>query len=79
MLDGPPSDFTARGWLRTDGGGCVALVDCDRERYRTDPRLVGPVKIGGKVYNCIAVECIKLARPTIHVGEVIGLVVQSAH
>ena len=58
--------------------GCKTLVGCDRERYRTDSRLVGPVKIGGKRYDCIAVECTQLAKPTIHVGEVIGLVVQSA-
>ena len=55
-------------------GGWIALVDCDRERYRTDPCLVGPVRIGGKRYDCIAVECTRPAKPTIHVGEVIGLV-----
>ena len=56
----------------------MVLVDCDGERYRTDPGLVGPVKIGGKAYDCIAVECAQLDKPTIHVGEVIGLV-QPAH
>ena len=75
VIDGPPGDFTARGWLRADDGGWIALVDCDRERYRKDPRLVGPVRIGGKHHDCIAVECTRLAKPTIHVGEVIGLVV----
>ena len=62
VVDGPPGDFTARGWLRTDGGGWIALVDCDRERYRTDPCLVGLVRIGGKRYDCIAVECTQLFR-----------------
>jgi hypothetical protein len=79
VIDGPPGDFTARGWHRRDGGDWMALVDCDGERYRTDPGLVGPVKIGGKAYDCIAVECAQLDKPTIHVGEVIGLVVQPAH
>jgi hypothetical protein len=59
-------------------GAWMALVDCDGERYRRDPRLVGPISIGGKRYDCIAVECTQLAKPTIHVGEVIGLVVQQA-
>jgi len=31
-------------------------VDCDQERNRDNPGLVGPVKIGGKLYECIAVE-----------------------
>lgn len=57
----------------------MVLVDCDGERYRTDSGLVGPVKIGGKAYDCVAVECAQLDKPTIHVGEVIGLVVQPAH
>jgi hypothetical protein len=74
VVDGPPGDFTARGWLRADDGW-VALVDCDRERYRSDPCLVGPVKIGDNTYDCIGVECTRLDEPTIHTGEVIGLVV----
>jgi hypothetical protein len=36
------------------------------------------VKIGGKDYDCIAVDCMRLEKPTIHIGEVIGLVVQGA-
>jgi hypothetical protein len=75
VVDGPPGDFTARGWLRADAGW-VALVDCDRERYRSDPCLIGPVTIGGHAYDCIAVECTRLDNPTIHVGEVIGLAVR---
>jgi hypothetical protein len=75
VIDGPPGDFTARGWLRADAGW-VALVDCDRERYRSAPCLIGPVKIGGKAYDCIAVECTRLDKPTMHVGEVIGLAVR---
>jgi DNA-directed RNA polymerase subunit RPC12/RpoP len=74
VIDGPAGDFIANGWHRT-GEGWVALVDCDRERYRSDPHLVGPVSIGGKRYDCMAVECTHLAKPTIHAGEVIGLVV----
>jgi hypothetical protein len=54
------------------------LVDCDRERYRSEPCLVGPVTIWGRAYDCIAVECTKLEKQTIHVGEVIGLVLQEA-
>jgi hypothetical protein len=53
----------------------VALVDCDRERHRSDPRLVGPVKISATAYDGIAVECTNLAKSTIHVGKMIGLVV----
>jgi hypothetical protein len=34
------------------------------------------VSIGGKRYDCIAVECTRLDKSTIHVGEVIGLVVR---
>jgi hypothetical protein len=37
------------------------------------------VKIGGKAYDCIAVECAQLDKPTTYVNEVIGLVVQPAH
>jgi hypothetical protein len=74
IIDGPPGDFIARGWDRT-GSNWVALVECDRERYRSDPGLVRPVTIGGMTYDCIAVECTRLEKPTIHVGEVIGLVV----
>ena len=38
FIDGPPGDFIARGSERTETGW-VAHVDCDRERYRSDPRL----------------------------------------
>jgi hypothetical protein len=38
--------------------------------------LIGPVKIGGDAYDCIAVECTQIPKPTIHAGEPIGLVVQ---
>jgi hypothetical protein len=37
---------------------------------------VGPVKIAGKVYECIAVEGTLDARPTIHAGETIGLLLK---
>jgi hypothetical protein len=77
VIDGPPGDFKARGWYRA-GANWAALVDCDRERYRSDPCLVGPVTIGGMAYVCIGVECTRLEKPTIHTGEVIGLVVQDA-
>ena len=39
-------DFIAREWHRIDVGW-IAFVDCDCERYQTEPRLVGPVRIGG--------------------------------
>lgn len=77
VTDGPADDFTPRGWYRADAGW-AALVDCDRERYRSNPCLVGPVRVGGKDYDCIAVECAHIEKPTIHAGEVIGLVVQEA-
>jgi hypothetical protein len=34
--------------------GWLALVDCDRDRPRDDPALVGPVKIAGKLYESIS-------------------------
>jgi hypothetical protein len=34
------------------------------------------LKIGGKLYECIAVERTLNARPTIHVGETIGLLLK---
>jgi hypothetical protein len=63
--------------VASNGRWLDGLVDCDRERYRSDhPCLVGPVSIGGKRYDCIAVECTRLDKSTIHVGEVIGVVVR---
>jgi hypothetical protein len=55
--------------------GWLALVDCDRPRDASG--LAGPVKIAGKVYECIAVEGTLDARPTIHAGETIGLLVKA--
>jgi hypothetical protein len=39
----------------------------------------GRSEFGGKRYDCIVADCTQLDEPTIHVGEVIGLVMQSAH
>jgi hypothetical protein len=70
-------EFAAKGWREIKGTGWLALVECDRERARANPGLAGPVKIAGKVYECIAVERTLDARPTIHVGETIGLLLKS--
>jgi hypothetical protein len=50
--------------------------DCDRDRPRDNPGLVGPVKIADKLYECIAVERTLNTRPTIHAGETIGLLLK---
>jgi hypothetical protein len=48
-----------------------------RDRPRDDPGLaVFPVKIGGNLSECIAVERTLDARPTIHAGETIGLLLK---
>jgi hypothetical protein len=69
-------EFTPRGWIPMQGKSWEALVDGDQERNRDDPGLVGPVKIAGKVYECIGVERTLDARPTIHAGETIGLLLK---
>ena len=74
----PVPKFTPRGWSPIEEGGWLALVDCDRERNRDDPGLVGPVKVAGRVYECIRVERTLAARPVIHAGETIGLLLKDA-
>jgi hypothetical protein len=49
-------EFAPRGWREIKGKGWLAMVDCDRDRPRDNPGLVGPVKIADKLYECIAVE-----------------------
>jgi hypothetical protein len=49
-------DGVMRRWRGIDGKGWLALVDCNQERNRDDPGLVGPVRIADKLYECIAVE-----------------------
>lgn len=44
-------EFAPRGWREIKGKGWLAMVDCDRDRPRDDPALVGPVKIAGKLYE----------------------------
>jgi hypothetical protein len=66
-------EFAPRGWREINGNGWLAMVDCDRDRPRDNPGLVGPVKITGKLYECVAVERTLNARPMIHAGETIGL------
>ena len=75
----PVPEFTPRGWSPIEEGGWLALVDCDRERNRDDPGLVGPVNAppGGST-ECIRVERTPSARPVIHAGETIGLLLQDA-
>jgi hypothetical protein len=67
-------EFTPNGWREIKGAGWLALVDCNRSR--DDPGLVGPVKIAGKLYECIAVKRTLSRRPTIHRGETIGLLLK---
>lgn len=75
-IDEPIPNFAPRGWVMTDDGrNWVAIVDADRARDRAEPGLVGPVLIAGKGYDCIAVEATRLAKPKIHFGEPIGLLV----
>jgi hypothetical protein len=69
-------EFIPNGWREIKGSGWLALVDCDRDRNRENPGLVGPVKIAGKLYECIAVERTLDARPTINAGETIGLLLK---
>jgi hypothetical protein len=47
-------EFKPKGWRDIEGMGWLALVDCDRDRPRDASGLAGPVKVGGKVYECIA-------------------------
>jgi hypothetical protein len=70
-------EFTPKGWREIKGTGRLALVDCDRDRPRDAPGLVGPVKIAGMLYECIAVERTLSTRPTIHAGETIGLLLKN--
>jgi hypothetical protein len=70
-------EFVPRGWSPIQGRDWLVLVDCDQERNRDDPGLVGPVKIAGKLYECIAVERTLSRRPTIHAGETIGLLLKN--
>lgn len=65
-------EFTPKGWREIKGTGWLALVDCDRERPRDEPGLVGPVKIAGRLYECIAVERTLTTRPTIKAGAMWG-------
>jgi hypothetical protein len=74
----PVPEFTPRGWSPIKDGGWLALVDCDRERNRDNPGLVGPVKVAGRFYECIRVERTLDARPAIHAGETIGLLLKDA-
>jgi hypothetical protein len=71
-------ECTPKGWRRIDGKGWLALVDCDQEPDRDVPGLVGPVRIADRLYECIAVERTLIDRPTIHVGETIGLLLKDA-
>jgi hypothetical protein len=58
-------EFVHRGWCEIKGTGWLALLDPDRARARADLGLVGPVKIAGKLYECIAVERTLNTRPTL--------------
>jgi hypothetical protein len=72
MMDIP--EFKPKGWRDVEGMGWLALVDCDRPRDASG--LAGPVKVGGKVYECIGIERVLSTRPTIHAGETIGLLLK---
>ena len=74
----PVPEFTPRGWSPIKDGGWLALVDCDRERNRDNPGLVGPVKVAGRFYECMRVERTLDTRPVIHAGETIGLLLKDA-
>jgi hypothetical protein len=71
-------EFTPTGWRDIKGTGWLALVECGRDRPRDDPGLAGRVKVGGKLYECIAVERTLNTRPTIHAGKTIGLLLKGA-
>jgi hypothetical protein len=74
----PVPEFTPRSWSPIEEGGWLALMDCDREWNRDDPGLVGPVNVAGKVYECLRVERTLSARPVIHAGETMGLLLKDA-
>jgi hypothetical protein len=69
-------EFKPKGWRAIEGMGWLVLVDCDRDRLRDASGLAGPVKVDGKVYECIAIERTLSMRPTIHAGETIGLLLK---
>lgn len=69
-------EFHPRGWREIEGTSGLALVECDRDRPRADPGLAGPVKVGGKVYECVAVERTLNNLTMIPAGETISLLLR---
>lgn len=67
--------FKSMEWIRDKGWGWQATVECDRERDRDNPGLIGKVEIDGEIFECIGCSRFMPRRP-IRKGELIGLVVR---
>ncbi len=68
--------FVAYDWFRVRARGWAASVDCDRERPRDEPGLVGEiVTIDGEQFRCVGVQRTMPSFP-IQPGEKIGLLVE---
>lgn len=69
-------EFKSLDWYYVTERGWIALVECDQERTRDKPGLVGSdVVIDGETYRCTGVERHMPATP-ISRGERIGLLVR---
>jgi hypothetical protein len=76
MSDATLPRFKSLDWYTIPGRGRVAAVECDIERPRDQPGLLGKlVIIDGETFVCIGVER-RLPAGPIQPGEKIGLLVR---